>query len=718
MSDKKMLSDEDIIAIIKQEEHDALSYSGDDSDLNSLRATVLDYYDQKPYGNEEEGKSHLVTSEVFQVVEGLTPEIVAPVVQGRHVAEFKPTRKETNLEKLKRMQELRSKAVESQDASLLQGFDPKEDFFEKEAEEKQAIINHILTQENQIQTVLYDMTKDGLQAAEGWVQVYFDEEITTEVDRITGISETEVELAESNDGSTVTEQTQDEDGTFSITVETNKTERKYLVEPIPYEECVLSARARSYKNPPLIGQRMEKTRGQIRAMGIASDDVIDDLTQDFTETSRVKNSRHSETGEKVEGLSTSLDPSMDKLWLRRYYMMIDVDQDGIAEMWEIFYCDNVVLKKSRVYDHPYVVFVPIPKPHSARGTTPVFHMMQYQRWVSALTRQWLDNIWNINTPRYLGTKKVNREQWNNPRAGQLVDVNAPTVGDQAMMIPVDNQGQQIMMAIDYAYSMIEKTTGFTAQNQGLNQDSVNKTATGILTLKESGAKRSELMSQHLGVCVKQICDKLVKLVAYHQDTDMQILVNGEELTINPKKWSGNTRCIVEIGTGSGARQEAVQSLSYLLEQAKYFDQTGSTVTDDSKIYNLMNKLCVEMGYQSAEDFFNDPSIPEDQLMAQNKQLKQAVQQMQQQIKSEALFLEAEKIKAQERSQKTKADMQDRGKKRMADMAMQKAEFEHDRRMKQADLIFDREKLDTDTAVKLTDIQASTSKKVDGDYIDG
>ena len=47
---------------------------GSGSDLSNQRRQAMDYYLQKPYGNEIEGRSQIVTSEVSDVIEWLEKE--------------------------------------------------------------------------------------------------------------------------------------------------------------------------------------------------------------------------------------------------------------------------------------------------------------------------------------------------------------------------------------------------------------------------------------------------------------------------------------------------------------------------------------------------------------------------------------------------------------------------------------------------------------------
>ena len=66
-----MLSDSEIANIVGAEEERAIGYLGEGSEIQSNRATLLDYYNQRPYGDEIEGQSQVVTSDVSDVVEAV-----------------------------------------------------------------------------------------------------------------------------------------------------------------------------------------------------------------------------------------------------------------------------------------------------------------------------------------------------------------------------------------------------------------------------------------------------------------------------------------------------------------------------------------------------------------------------------------------------------------------------------------------------------------------
>ena len=70
----KKLSDDDILALIEREEANCISHYA--SVLSEQRRKAMDYYYGKPYGNEVEGRSQVVTTEVKDAVEGMLPTLM------------------------------------------------------------------------------------------------------------------------------------------------------------------------------------------------------------------------------------------------------------------------------------------------------------------------------------------------------------------------------------------------------------------------------------------------------------------------------------------------------------------------------------------------------------------------------------------------------------------------------------------------------------------
>jgi len=82
------LTSRELVSIIKA--HRADSLGGDESELSGERATALNHYHGRPYGNEIEGRSRVVSRDLAEAVDWALPSIIRAFVQSGNVAEFGP----------------------------------------------------------------------------------------------------------------------------------------------------------------------------------------------------------------------------------------------------------------------------------------------------------------------------------------------------------------------------------------------------------------------------------------------------------------------------------------------------------------------------------------------------------------------------------------------------------------------------------------------------
>jgi hypothetical protein len=113
----------------------------------------------------------------------------------------------------------------------------------------------------------------------------------------------------------------------------------------------------------------------------------------------------------------------------------------------------------------------------------------------------------------------------------------------------------------------------------------------------------------------------------------------------PSSWKFDHRVIAKVGTGAGDDDKTIQALSSILATQQNEIQLGSGLADSKKKYNVYAELVRASDLHGVENFYNNPEQPEDLLLAQNEQLKKAVEQLQQQIQENPLA-DAEKIRAE------------------------------------------------------------------------
>lgn len=600
-----MLSDNEIAAIVGAEEAQAIGYLGEGSEIQHNRATLLDYYNQRPFGDEIEGQSQMVTSDVSDVVEGMLPQLLRLFTQSRTIADFVST-------------------------------DPESD---QEAKQKTEYANWVFTQMHDPVIILHNMFKDALLQYTGVVKVCWDDSETVKEERYRGLSEEEIAMLDIDENFDIKSI---EDGEVRGE-RINKTGR-VKIENIPPDELLIARRARDFVNPPFIGQNTPKTRSELLEMGFDRD-IVMSLSKDEEIDEQVKIARNYNMENETDSNPTG-DKSKDIINLGEYYVYLDADEDGISELWQVFFAENRVLEKNRVDSHPFCVCVPVPMPHRAIGTCPAEQVADLQFLKSTLVRQMLNNVYSTNYNRLLVNERVDLDDLLTPRAGGAIRIDGQgPIGDSAVPLVTQNQIQEILQAIEYTDTMREIRTGITRYNQGLDTESLNKTATGFQGIRDMSQMRIELIARVFAdTGVKHIFEKIVELASKYQNDQIDIRVHGQIVTADPSSWYYETDCQIDVGVGSGDRQEKVSNLSFFYQQQKELMQMGSPLVDQKKLYNTLDKVASEVGLKGAETYFNDPEVPQELLMAEVERLTIENQMLMQQMNNP--LAEAEAVKGQ------------------------------------------------------------------------
>src|SRR5215510_14641742 len=82
------MSDSEVLALCQAQIQSALGFLN--GSLAQGRLKALQYYNAEPYGNEVEGSSQIVTTEVRDTVESIMPSLMKIFLSGDKVAQFDP----------------------------------------------------------------------------------------------------------------------------------------------------------------------------------------------------------------------------------------------------------------------------------------------------------------------------------------------------------------------------------------------------------------------------------------------------------------------------------------------------------------------------------------------------------------------------------------------------------------------------------------------------
>lgn len=609
------MTETELLSIVNEAERDALSYNGEFLKENQ---ELLEYYLSEPFGDEVDGQSQVVSTDVQDLVEADMPALARVFLGAQDVITFEP-----------------------------QSSNPQDEI---EAEEKTKYINWIIRNQEESYTIIHDWLKDAEMQKAGVLKIAYQEREDVREVEYDGLSDVELmqlidDLQGEADKVEVIGQNENDNHTYYVQFKIRRTLKEFVLLNVPCDEFLISRGARSVASADLVGDRVIKTRSELIAEGFDKDTVlqIPTYTTEKEEGSTLRSVRHRDEG--GEGDTDSLRHwASEKVELCDLYVQIDFDGDGIAERRHILKSGEVILENEYFPFAPYAVMSAVSMPHKAIGRSRAEFAKQSQRVKSVLFRQILDNVYRVNNARtVVNDTETNMDDLLTVRPNGVVRTKGEPLAAVAQLA-TPYIGDKALQVVQYVDSARSESTGHNMTNQGLDADKLYKeTATRFEGIQEKGAEKIELVARTMAETgFKRLAKVLAWMVSHYQDEEKEILVTGKPLTIDPRRWRFDHPVCVTIHKDDEA---TLANLSGLLAIHQQLKATMSPLSDDQKIFNVLAKSVKAMGFSDPSVFFNDPSQPEELIMAQNEQLKLIVQQLQAQAQQNPLA-EAELIKAQ------------------------------------------------------------------------
>jgi hypothetical protein len=381
--------------------------------------------------------------------------------------------------------------------------------------------------------------------------------------------------------------------------------------PVPPEEFLIARGATSLDEVGFVAHRVKRTVSDLIAMGYPRGKVLALEGAGALDFAPERLQRFAEEGG-VLADAAALDPAMRSVSVTECWMRVDADGDGIAELRHVTVAgegDLVVLENEEADGHPFAALCPNPLPHRFWGLSVADQTLDLQLVKTTLWRGALDSLYLANAPQ-LGVLdgKVNVEDLLNRRPGGIVRMK-----EAGALMPIATQpvSAEAFQMIEYLDSVREQRTGVTRYNQGLDADTLNKTATGIRAIQSAAQQRLELIARVFAETgVKRAFKRVLELVSKHQSAPRIVRLRNRWVAMDPRQWSDEMDLTVTVGLGTGNRDQQVLTLLKLLDLderivALQGGVAGPLVTARN-VYNKLVKLVEAAGLKSAESYYSDP----------------------------------------------------------------------------------------------------------------
>ena len=676
---------EKLLSIIESEIDDSIGFL--ETETTQERKDSLDAYLRKPYGNEQEGKSSIVTGEVAEAVDGALPSLVRIFSSSDEVVRFDPR-------------------------------GPKDEAGAKQATE---YCNWVFQKENDGILVMHDWFKDALLQKVGVVKAYWDESEDVTKETYRDLTDDEVAMVLSDGTMEVVAQDQEAVmmempmGVIAVNKNTITVQKKVKtgqvrIENVPPEEFLISKRAKSIAESPFTAHRRLMTRSELIAMGFDEKQVnslqtSDTLTYASERLARTANGELDDT--------QSLDESMQTVEVFECYVRTDADEDGIAELRQVFYASNEILSDEETDYVPFHSICPIPIPHKFFGQSLADRTVDIQLIKTTITRQILDNLYLTNSARVTAVDgQVNLDDLLTSTAGGVIRVKSQGAVQQ---LNVQNVAAQAFPMLQYLDSIQQKRTGVTEASQGLDPSILqNVTAAAVASMQQSAAGKIEMMARIFAETgVKSLFKGILHLLCKYQDKPRLVRLRGQYVQFDPREWSNQYDVDINVGLGAGNRQEQMAMLSMVLaKQEQILGQMGpaNPLVTMGQYRNTLGRMIEAAGFKDSSEFYKSITPEQDQMMSQPQpQQQQIAPEIQAYMAKTQADIQAQQAKAQ-------ADIQLSREKAAAELQLMRekeaAKLQLEREKSAAELMRKQEEFEAEARLKAAKIGAGITSNVE------
>jgi hypothetical protein len=632
------MTETEILTTLDEEIRNAVGYS--DSELSTQRKTALEYYYGEKFGNEVEGRSSYVSRDVADTIEWVMPSLMRVFTGGDHIVRFEP-----------------------------QG--PED---EQKAQQATDYVNYIFQKQNDGFLTLYTWFKDALLSKNGFVKVYWEQYTETKTETYDALTEDEFAfLLKDIPQEDILEHTPYPGPMgmmHAVKFRVQKKAGKVCVVPIPPEEVLVN------KNPvaPFNKNRFKAHHRQVSVgelidMGLISspDEVPADEHGDNFNEERTARFAVDETDSSMQ--TASQDPLARMVWVSECYRKFKGQERTVIKV------GNKILSNVEGYSAQIISITPIPLPHKLYGMSYADLIMDLQLLKSTVFRQILDNMYLANNGRYMALDgMVNIDDLLTSRPGGIVRVKT---FDAVKPMQPPLLGAPAFNLLEYIDTIKENRTGVTRYNQGLDADSLNKTATGINQIMSAAQSRVELIARVFAETgVKDLFYAILEAVQKHQDHAKVIRLRNEWIPMDPREWTSKFDLSVMVGLGTGSKE---MQMAALAEEAQFqlaALQGGLPVVTPENVYNLRMKALEAKNIKGGDLFYTHPS-----------KMPPAPPQQDPKMVEVQAGIQADQAKLQINAQKTQAGIQQKQEKMAHQMQMdqQRMQFEREKAAMQADL---------------------------------
>ncbi len=630
------MEDDVLIGIIEAELSEGIGADADAQPTN--RDLAWNYYLAKPRGDEKEGRSKIISTDLADMVEAMLAQIL-PAFTTDLFVEFE--------------------ADSPQD--------------EETIEEESAYVNWVVQQKNNGFTLFYSLFKDALLSKNCVAKVTTEERINTDIvtyDNIPrqAIQQVVVQIQQNliqqgidintlkygEDISIILDEEPDSP-LVSIKVTVHQKKKEVCIDPIPVERAVVNAdhNCISLTKARFAAHRDILTTSDLLQMGI-DPDIVEQLPTCTTadDAATIRRNQTTQEGEIAE----TNDESTRPIEVYDIIMLIDFDQDGFAEQRRILYSSNNILINEEVDHSSFASGTAFIQPFRWLGLSLYDKLKQVQDSKTDFLRQAHDNAKTANNARigYVNGQ-VNPDDIFNSKPGGGIRMRRK---DSIVPIQTPNVLPAIFEMLGYMDKVRTERAGAALDMQSQQLQVPSDTAHGVERLVSAKEQLSALVSRTLAETVVRDIYLLVHEEARrNMSHPVSFKHDGTWRTANPANWPRRDRVSLTVGLSQGERMRQAQALGLVVQQQNEQREKGQdgVLIDNNGVYRALTDFAKMVGLANPAQYWINPQSPQAKQAAQMK-MKQAMERQQAMKKQQDQLIQLQEgmVAMQEETKRLKA----------------------------------------------------------------
>jgi hypothetical protein len=489
-------------------------------------------------------------------------------------------------------------------------------------------VNHVLFNENDGWRVLYTIFHDALLTKVGIVKVWGEnsEEVTEE--SFTGQSQMSVQIASDLAEATGGEITdlvagepdpQSKESLWSFKAVTRRPKGACKVMNVAPEDFTVARDTILIRDTTYCAHRSRPRAQELIADGydpalVANLPAYGAVDNETTERARDVAGEHDDA---VSLLTTT--HNLHQVEIHEHYLRVDADGDGQPELWCIVTdgSNRVLLKRERVDRIPFAVSTPYIVTHRLFGLSIADKLFEVQRIKTVLLRLMLDSgYFALNQRHEVATAKGRANEYT---LGDLLNntPGAPVRSDDGASVRALGSATlsfDVFGALEHMSVVAEGRSGIVRNAQGLNPDTLHDTKGGMQRLMGAAQKRVRMIARVFAETgVKDLFLLIHAVTRTMPPPGDKVRLRGKWVQVDPTAWGARNDMAIEVGIGSGGREEEIQGLNMVMGVQKDMivglqggKAEGPYVTAEN-VFNSAKRLCERAGLKNAERYFSDPA---------------------------------------------------------------------------------------------------------------